>query len=262
MEIALPAMVPAAEMHPTLRQYVEALDWALAGEVPAAERALLVDEAIFVLERIADERLLLGATPDEAAQAAVAEYGDCQGLAAIHVEGSFEANPPTPVVQAFGRSNSVAFGLFGCATLAYLVLLQLRVYLPSGAPLEMPFTPAQVRSIFPEPLPFPELSLGFLLTVGYPIVAPLIVGAMIGRRIPVRAASAAYRALLPGILAAFVTGSLLLPNTEGLLFGVWQVVFWLPAGCCTAHLASSFARRKRARQAEGVVAPTPGSQNL
>lgn len=251
----------ATEPHPTIRNYVEALDRALMGEVPAAERALLVDEAAFILERIANERILLGASPDEAAQAAVAEYGDTDLLAAVHVEGAFEANPPTPVVQAFGRANSVAFGLFGCATLAYLVLLQLRVYLPSGEPLNMPFTPAQIRSIFPEPLPFPELSLSYLLTVGYPVVAPILVGALIGRRIPVRAAAAAYRALVPSILAAFVTGSLLLPNTEGLLFAVWQVVFWLPAGCLAAHLASSSARRKRARQAEGAVAPAPGTQN-
>src|SRR5262249_29218099 len=146
----------------------------------------------------------------------------------------------------FGRAQSLALAIFGCATLAQMLLLQLRIYLPSGEPL-IQLSPAQVRDFIPKPLPYPEMTPMFFITVGFSVLAPILLGWVVGKQIPVRAASAVYWGFSPFIFGSFLMGCVFLPNTEGLLFAIWQLVFWLPVGCLMAHLSSKVARRSRAK---------------
>jgi len=260
MELAPALKLPMAgshsdarcELHPLFQRYAFELDRSLIGEVSAEDRAVLVDEALFVVERIANERLLLGDSPDEAAAFALSEYGSSRQVSAIHIEGHYEANPPSSLLRRFGRANALSFGLFGCATLASLVLLQLKIFIPNGEPIRLLFSPAQARIFVPDPLPFPELTPLFILSAAFAIFAPVVFGWIVGQQVPVRAGAVVYRTQSPIILGTFVVGCTLLPIKDGLLFGVWQVVFWLPVGCLSAHLSSSSARRKRAHLSPGA----------
>ncbi len=246
-----------AEIPVAIRQYVETLDRSLAGEVSNAERELLVEEALFVLESSVAEGTLLGKTVEEAIRDALQEYGPVLAVADAHVEGFYEADPRSPIIQLLGRANALAFGLFGCATLAYYILLQVRIYLPVGVPINLPFSPAEVRSVFPEPLPYPDLTPSFFALLGYPLIVPFVLGWVVGRRIPVHAPAAVFRSMGPIALCSFLMGSLLLPNTEGLLFAIWQVIFWIPVGYLTACLSSYLARQRRAKTQKGTAATAP-----
>lgn len=232
------------DIHPSFRKFAEDLDRSLVGEFSSEERDLLVDEAIFTLERLADERLILGATLEESVAYALEVYGSKGSIVTAHREGKFEANPSSPLVKFLGRANTAVIGYLGFGTLLYMLLIQISIFEPNGSPLKMPFAPTIVRSIFPEPLPYPDGSIRFYLTVIYPVVAPFVLGWLIGRRVPVKAPSVIYRVLTPITLATFVFGCVLLPNTVGLLFALWQLVFWLPVVALCAYLSSILVRPK------------------
>jgi len=230
------------DLHPMLRRYVDDLDRTLSAGFPAEERRVLVDEAIFVLDLLVNEKLVLGATVEEAVSYALATFGSQTGIANAHLEGKFESKPSSPLIQYIGRANAIALGYLGIGTLLTMILLQIRIYMPGGDALRMPFTPAQVRSVLPDPLPFPQTSPLFYLTLACAVVLPFVLGWMIGRQVPVRAGSAVYRSLSPLILASFLFGCGLLPNTEGLLFAIWQLIFWLPVAALCAYLSSTLVR--------------------
>ncbi len=226
--------------------HLEEIDRCLRGRVGEEERQHLMNETAFWIERQIRDDVLTGVSYDEAAQRAIARHGKPAFLADRMVEEVFEKEFASPLYDRFGRGVCLAAAVFGLGNTIYLVLLQLTVYLPSQRAV-VPFSPAEVRSIFPEPLPYPEVSWQFLFTVGYPVLAPFLLGAIAGWGIPVNAARATFHAILGIVLCSFLLGSLLIPNTSGLLYAVFQTVFWLPVGCLAAYLASSIRRKRRQR---------------
>lgn len=230
-----------------LEQYIAGLDRALTGSIPDSYRRDLLEETQTHLEQAVRAGVERGQSLLDSTQSAIDRYGSAASNARDYIESWFQGEPRSPMTKRFGRANLISYGIFQMIEVIYFLVLQLNVFMPNESIYRIPFSPAEVRSVWPSPLPFPDMSVEFLILVGYPLLAPLVGGWLVGRLVPVRAAAAVYRGLVPLILISFVMGALLLPMTEGLLFALFQLAFWLPVGCFTAYLSSFLARRSRCR---------------
>lgn len=225
-----------------LENYLHDLERAVSPIVDREERISFVAEARVHLEQSIRTERERGRAHLESTQIALAKYGSAGENADAFSASAFEYQGRTTLTKRFGRANLIAYGLMQMAEVLFFLVLQLDIFLPAESLYRIHFSPAQVRGVWPEPLPFPDMSLRFFVLIGYPLLAPIVCGWLIGRLVPVRAAHAVYRGLTPLILISFVMGALLLPVTEGLLFALFQVAFWLPVGCLTAHFSSKLAR--------------------
>lgn len=230
-----------------LEQYIAAMDRVLQGSVPDSTRRDLLDETQAHLEHAVRTGLERGKSLLESTQSAIDRYGPAKENALDYMASWFQSESRTPMTRKVGRANLISYGIFQMLVVIYYLILQIHVFLPGESMYRIPFSPAQVRDVWPNPLPFPDFSARFFILIGYPLLAPLLGGLIIGCLIPAKAASAVYRGLMPLILISFVMGALLLPMTEGLLFALLQVAFWLPVGCLTAHFSSNLARSWRCR---------------
>lgn len=230
-----------------LEQYLQDLEKGLGGVIASDAADSFLAETRAHLEQAIRSHRESGLSLLESTQRALDRYGSAKANADDYVASWFQYKAQTPMTKRLGRANLISFGLFQMAEVIYFLILQIDVFLPGESVYRIPFSPAQVRSVWPEPLPFPDISLRFFVLVGYPLIAPLAAGWLVGRMIPVRAAGAVYRGLMPLILVSFVMGALLLPMTEGLLFALFQVAFWLPVGCFTAHISSLSTRSRNCK---------------
>lgn len=229
-----------------LESYLEEVASILRGSIPYEERESFLEETRAHLEQAIRDGLNRGETCEEATRNAVRRFGTARLNAEDFVQSWFQYRARTPMSRRLGRANLIAYGFFQIAVVLYYLVLQVNVFLPSEAMYRIPWrmSPLQIREIWPEPLPFPDFTPAFFITIGWPILAPVVAGWLVGRLVPVRAAAAVYRGLTPLIIISFVMGALLLPMTEGLLFALFQVAFWLPAGCLAAHISSHLSRTK------------------
>lgn len=230
-----------------VEQYIAAMDRALTGSIPDSTRRDLLDETRTHLDQAIRTGKERGLDTLESTQAAIDRYGPAQENALDYLQSWFQNESRTPLTRRFGRSNLISYGIFQMLVVIYYLILQINVFLPGESIYQIPFSPAEVRNVWPDPLPFPDFSVRFFILIGYPLLAPILGGLIVGRMVPSKAAAAVYRGLMPLILISFVMGALLLPMTEGLLFALLQVAFWLPVGCLTAHLSSKLARSWRCR---------------
>ncbi|RYG33176.1 hypothetical protein EON81_18830 [bacterium] len=201
------------------------------------------------LEETADH--LFSVTEEGVSEAqAIADFGDARRVADHVIEGWYTHSPRLGVLERkIGPGNARVLVLFGASYLAYWAVLQTRLYLPATAAIRLPWSPAEMRRYFPEPLPFPDFSIGFLLLIGIPILCPPILGWRVGRMIPIRPHAHVYGVLTPLILFSYTIGVALLPFTDGLVFSVIQLVYGLPVATGAAYLAyvsDRAARRARA----------------
>jgi hypothetical protein len=233
--------------NPELDAYLDRLDDPLRGVVSPQERSSFLEQTRGHLEQAIAEHMEQGHSKLLATQSVLEKYGDPAQNAEEYLESWFQYRMRTPLSRRFGRGNLVAYGVFQAAAVVYYLILQVDVFLPAEAMYRIPWrlTPLQVREVWPEPLPFPDLSVRFFLTIGWPVIAPIVSGVIVGLMVPARAYAAVYRGLMPLILLSFVMGALLLPMTQGILFALFQVVFWLPMGCLSAWSASRLSRLRR-----------------
>jgi len=242
-------------VNPVLERFADRLAGPLLGLVDEAERQRFRTEALVHLEMLAERYIGRGLSVEEATRYALKEYGEPEEGADQYLQIWYDDAAHSPISKRFGRGNLTAFCLFAFAQAMYVALMQVRVFFPSDAAYAIPLNPVKLQRLWPEPLPFPEFSFEFVALVGFPVVAPIVAGWITGRLVPVGAAKAVYLALTPIILYSFVMGVLFLPMTEGILFALFQVAFWLPVGCLMAHLSSSITRKRRVRNAASKVAP-------
>lgn len=222
--------------------YLAELRIYLTGIVPDEDIERFLEETAEHLE------ILLEESPDNELRLA-AEFGTPREVADQFIEAWYtKRSRLSPLERFFGPGNLSVVALFGFAAVLYWALLQFRIFLPSNSAYHLPWSPGEIRRYFPEPLPFPEFSLQFLLMAGVPLIAPPVMGWIVGRIVPVRPQAAVYAVLMPMILVSYIIGILLLPVTDGLIFAVVQSVYWLPVGYAFAHLSSSLARRARLRE--------------
>lgn len=226
--------------------YLAELRTYLQGIVPEAEIRRYLEETADHLETLYENRGGDGLR-------LAAEFGSPRELADQLIEVWYHKRSRlSPLERLFGPGHLRVVALFGLAAVAYLSLLQFRIFLPSNSAFDLPWSPGQIRRYFPEPLPFPDFSFEFLLMTGIPLLAPPILGWIVGRIVPVRPVAAIYSVLMPMILVSYIVGVLLLPVTDGLIFAVLQSVYWLPVGCLFAGLSAARLRKVRAKLA-GVL---------
>lgn len=250
MSVALPPLSLGASPREEaagaiLDDYLDRLGAPLVGTVPVEKRQRFLLEVASHLEGLSEDYRLDGDPPEAAIRRAVREHGEPGRISEAFLSAWYEREAEGAIERRFGRANCTAFGAFVVAQAFYLFLLQIRVFEPNGVYYRLPLSPGQIRQLWPSPLPYPEASPWFFLLIGYPLVAPFVAGAWVGRRVPSGAGQAVYHALLPLILCSFAAGVCLLPVTEGVLFALLQLVLWLPAGIGTAHVSSLVARAAR-----------------
>jgi hypothetical protein len=230
-----------------VEDYLETLTAPMVGLVPYRVRFELRAETAAHLERQIDRLVAEGIDRDTASQKAIAGYGSARAVGDAFLEEWYENQSKSRLLRRFGHANYVAFGRFAIAQAIVTALLQIRVFLPSGAAYSLPLSPAEVRRLLPEPLPIPEASVSGLLLILVPLIAPWLAGISTGYAVPVRPGRAVYQAMLPIVIYSFFVGALMLPMTEGLLFALFQVVYWIPSGAVAAHIGMSLAARRRNR---------------
>ncbi len=246
---------------PEERNYLVELDANLAGWLPEEMRACFVSEAAFYIERTARNQMLRGEPYEDAVQRAIEHQGSPRRVAEEYIQKYYEEQIPSPVYRKLGRANTSAVAVFGLANALYMAFLQYKLFFASSEPLRI--GPVEARRYFPEPLPFPDLSWQFFVTVGYPLIAPWIAGWICGQLIPVGASSAVSRVLQVMIIGAFLLGVMLVPELDALLYAVLLTVYWLPVGSLSAHFSSSLLRSRKRRKAERTGAhPSLGSSIL
>lgn len=237
--------------HKAVRRYLAELYVYLQGIVPESDVHRFLEETCGHLESLLEEY----ETPDDAdVRFALEEFGEPRRLADDYIEAWYNKRSRlTFFERSFGPGNLLVLALFGMASLLFWTLLQFRVFLPSNSAFHLPWSPGEIRRYFPEPLPFPDFSLQFLLMTGVPVLAPPILGWIVGRVVPIKPAGAVYAVLMPIILVSFFIGVLLLPITDGLIFAIFQAVYWLPVGCGAAYLSARQLRRFRFRRARRIM---------
>ncbi len=243
----------------TAAEYLSALSRELRGAVSEPKRELLVSEQALWLEHRINDEVILGAPCEEAERRIVTRNGDPKILAKKLAFESYEDEVNSPVYNALGRANVTANSVFGLMCGLYMCFIQIGNALPSGQPLKLGLSPAQVRQVFPSPLPYPDLTWQFLAHLAFALIAPIVGGWICGRLIPVCAPRAVYHIVMIMALGCFLMGLMLLPQTTALVFAVLLTIYWLPVGCLTAHLSSSMLRwkRRRALERNGWIPSSP-----
>jgi hypothetical protein len=225
-----------------LNSYLFEMRERIGDRVQPEETESFLEEVHVHLAQAIRGRIEKGQSRLQATRAALDKFGPAKANADDFLASWFENDVRTPLSRRFGRANLAAYGAFQMAEVLCLIIFQLNVFVPNEASYRIPFSPAEVRSVWPEPLPFPDFSPHFFVTIGTPIVLPILAGWLVGKWVPVRAAAACYHGMIPLILCSFVLGALMLPVTETLLFALFQIAFWLPVGCLTAHVSSQSSR--------------------
>lgn len=242
------AMVPhlyLREGREVIEEYLECLTAPLVGVVPFVERSRLREEAAFHLERLQDDYRQRGLTSKEAALQAVSDYGPSQRVATEFLDSWFRKSSDSALSRRFGHGKVIAFTAFALCQLVCTAVFQMRVYLPSRSAWNFAIQPAAFNEMFPPSLPVPEVTPLYATMLIAAFGSPFAAGALVGRLVPVHAGRTVYQALLPCILFTFVSGVLLLPAKELLVFGVLQTVFWIPVGSISASLVSLYVRQRR-----------------
>lgn len=231
-----------------IEDYLDHVCAPLVGIVPFEERSRLREEAGFHLERLAQSYVAEGLEPEAAARRAIRTYGEPAKISDEFIESYQENRIQSPLFRRVGSANFIAFCLFGVAQVLYTALLQIRVFLPSGEAYRLPVSPAEARMLIPEPFPIPQSWAEFLLLYGFPVVAPLAAGFLTGLFVPVGASRAVFLAMMPIVIYSFVVGSFMTPITTGLLFALFQAVYWIPAGCFASTLGATYGQRRAVRR--------------
>lgn len=240
-----PAIVSATSL--PLRKYLVELAVYLERVVPRSETDRL-------LEEVADHFETMLEAEGHSFEEVAAEFGSSRQLADNFIEAWYaKRSSPSLLERRLGTGSMFALGTFGFASLIYWVLLQFRVFLPTYTSIKLPWSPGQIRAFFPEPLPFPDFSVQFLLLTGIPLLAPPLIGWLVGRSVHIKPHSTTYSVVVHITIVSYIIGILLLPMTDGLVFALFQTVYWLPVGCLAAYMSHTIDRKRRQKRADRIV---------
>lgn len=214
-------------------------------------RVVPYEEIERLLEEISDHFETMLEAGDQNFDQIALEFGSSRDLADNFIRAWYTKRAsPSIIEKRMGTGAMFVFGTFGIATLAYWILLQSRVFLPTYTSIRLPWSPGQIRAFFPEPLPFPDFSIQFLLITGIPLLAPPVLGWLAGRKVHIAPHSTVYAVLVHVAIVSYIIGIMLLPMTDGLVFAVFQTVYWLPVGCMTALATHRLDRKRRKKRAD------------
>jgi hypothetical protein len=207
--------------------------------LPRARRVELRTELGQHLRALAAAHEELGASPDDAAHAAVRKFGDPARIARAFLQ-TWQRTPGHVTARHFYKHALAAFAglmLFNLVSATYLINLP----------------PEQQRQMLP--LFWPAFMIAWVIIGG-----PLLAGWHLGRRAPERKAARAIAGALATLCVGLEGVALLLsPMAE---FGpIWQLLrnnciglgvyslVWIPLGSVSASVSSAVHRRHRVRAA-------------
>jgi MFS family permease len=223
---------------------------------------LLIEEIDLWLERAVQDEMICGASAQEAEERVLGRYPASQSLARILADEAADDVPTGAIGRRLGRSMTASLGVLGVLHLLCVALMNVQIFMPSGKPISEALEPAVVRTFLPEPLPFPELSVPFMMWVIGMALAPIFGGIVLGCLIPGRPGLAAYRALAPLIFTNCLLGAALYPRAEPTLFALVQVLWWLPAAPASAWLAHELRRKRGIAFLSPASGAVPGSERF
>ncbi len=168
----------------------------------------------------------------EAVQTALHELGEPGPAGQDFLQEWLEGSPHAGAGPVVRTTALRAFAMFGIATVLNLFAIQL-----SGD---------EGRNV-PDQFPY-------LLTLA--MVSPLIAGCLTGLSRPARIKAGTGYAILLCASASGTVGLTMLPQMEGLIFALFQLLFWLPAGCLSVLGTASLVRQHRRLRFRGTARRT------
>lgn len=200
-----------------VEDYLEHLVAPLVGLVPYRERKAFRQEAHVHIEGLIQGYLLEGQTLPEATETALREFGEPWKVGQAFVQEWQQGEGSTRPDILRRNATLTAFAWFGMASMGILLALEQSLLNSADS--------------------------GMLPVVGFlAFLAPFVAGSLTGAMSPAQAEQGTRNALLLLILHSFVTSLLLLPRYEGMIFAVWQLLFWLPCGRVSAGLTATYLR--------------------
>lgn len=214
--------VPAeAHADEQVEDYLDYLCVPLTGAIPYRERRRFRMEVHNHIDGLIREYRSQGVALPEAVQAALCEFGEPGQVGQDFLQEWSQGSPRVGAGAVMRATLLRAFGLFGIATVLNLFAIQ--HYAEEGPGVTDPFP--------------------YLLTLA--VLAPLVAGCLTGLARPARIRAGTGYAILLCVAASTAVGLVMLPQTEGLVFALFQLLFWLPAGCLATLGAATLARQHR-----------------
>jgi hypothetical protein len=209
-----------------VEDYLEHVSAPLVGIVPYAERQGLRREVEDHLWQLIGEFQTTGLAVEASTDEALREHGEPWSIGRRFLDEWCQRAPHRRVACRVSADTLRGFAWFGIATVPTLLMMEAHALLLNDT---------QRSQLAP-----------FLTLLA--VLAPFIAGGLTGLTVRIRAATAVARALQALTIMTVGAGLLILPQTEVLYFALFQLLFWLPAGCVSASLAANFAlcwRRER-----------------
>ncbi len=192
----------------------------LVGIVPYRDRNGLRQEAREHIDGLIREYTYEGMEAKGATEAALREFGEPWRVGQLFLQEWSQGTPQARPTGLIRKATLTAFAWFGLASMLNILLLD---YFTLSA--------------------YQDSLLALLVLLAF--LSPFAAGALAGLTTSAQIATGVRNAMLLLILHSFVTGLILLPKTEGVVFALWQWVFWLPAGRVTASLTAACMRHFR-----------------
>jgi hypothetical protein len=211
---------PPLSLEERSEDFLDHLCAPLVGIIPYRERSYLREEARLHLECLIAEYQEGDHTRETAVEAAFREFGEPWQSGEEFLR---EWRPKTASRGArllVRNATTHAFAWFGLPTVLCLLLTE-----------HIVLTPRQ------------EGLLPYLVTLAF--VSPLIAGMLTGWSVPLKAGQGIRRAVSLLALLSLAVGVLLLPKSEGTLFGVFQFGYWLPIGWIAATSTATTLQQYR-----------------
>ena len=217
----LPAAPPAEEeQQAQIGDYLDYLCAPLLGIVPYAQRRRLRLETEDHLLALAEDFQAEGFAPDEAVTVALQEYGEPWRIGQDFAEAWLTGPHPCRFARFTDAATLRAFGWFGVLSVLTLLGVEQCALTPNS------------QALWP-------------LVQCLAVAAPLVAGVLTGFALHPRTVGGVCRAMTALGLASGAAGLLVLPHPEVLQFALFQLVFWLPAGCLSAAVTASLRRQFR-----------------
>lgn len=203
-----------------IEDYLDYLCAPLLGIVPYAQRRRLRLETEDHLLALVEDFQAEGFAPHEAVAVALQEYGEPWRIGQDFAEAWLTGPHPCRFARFTDAATLRAFGWFGIFSVLTLLGVEQCTLAPRQEAL-------------------------WSLVQCLAVVAPLIAGVLTGFALHPKTAGGVCRAMVALALASGAAGLLVLPHIEVSQFALFQMVFWLPAGCLSAGVTASLRRQFR-----------------
>ena len=204
---------PGSTPENLLEDYVDHLTAPLVGIVPFPERKAFRDEASLHIEGLIQIFISEGQDVEAATKSALLEFGEPWKIGQAFLQEWLQGTPTQRPAILIRRASLTAFAWFGPASFLSLLLIEHSSLMPTNG--------SEV-----------------LVLIGIAILSPAVSGCITGFMAPGQTDKGVRNAMVALVCHSFVTGLLILPHYAGLLFSMWQLLFWLPVGRITASISA------------------------